>query len=419
MSNSHVRMSRGRKFGALLVASLFGASLCRDVQSAANPWDEPQEATEAISSPDLYAWKLFVALNWPADAAQRRADSTKPFGENSMTVWESWKLSSGRKNEVFLAGGADPGEWLPGSPAGPRRVQDFESMPLQQSPRFRSGRARPQFDPNTSPFGRNENHLNRAAYEFIRAHELYNVDGQEKALNIAQDVFAKALSEGRAVDAREYKMNFPLAAKEVKAQWRTIPEADKPRYRWVEFVDSTGARKVFGLTALHITTKDLPNWLWATFEHVDNPSRDGAEAWMLPTRDTAAGRKGFPDGMGIEGTRWENYRLRGTQTEFVNSVGETTRLANSQIEQGFQTSASCITCHARAAIGRRIGADETANRLPIFEHEYPPTVVGSVGMLEESLFVRRTAENPVPGTLDYLQLDFVWSLSRAVRKTAP
>jgi hypothetical protein len=407
------------QFWSLAITTVVSALVSLDVVIATEAWEEPQDTAEALTSPDRYAWRLFVALNWPADVAQRKADSAKKFGENETTVWEAWKLSSGRNDEVFLDNGADPGPWLSGTATVKRKLEDFESMPLQQAPRFKKKKLKPQFDPSTSPFGRNENHMNKAAYEFIRSQELYNIDGQEKLLEASQAIFDKALAEDRPVDAREYKLNFPLAAKEVKTQWRPITATDKPRYRWVEFVDNTGAAKLYGLTAIHITTKDLPNWLWATFEHVDNPNRDGAEAWALSTRDTAARPKGFPADMGIEGTRWENYRLRGTQTEFVNSVGEVTLLANSQIEQGFQTTSSCISCHARAAIGRRLEDAEEANRLPIFEHEYATSVAGSVGNLAESIFVTRSIENPKAGNLDYLQLDFVWSLFRAQRKAAP
>ena len=65
----------------------------------------------------------------------------------------------------------------------------------------------------------------------------------------------------------------------------------------------------FGLTALHITTKDLPNWLWATFEHVDNPARPGNEKWELASRDSfACDRAPFdcnraPQGLGLQGTK--------------------------------------------------------------------------------------------------------------------
>ena len=82
---------------------------------------------------------------------------------------------------------------------------------------------------------------------------------------------------------------------------------------------------------------------------------------------------------------------------------------------------SCITCHARAAIGPRIGDTAGANRLSIFKHMLPQTGgghlrIGNVGALPEEIFVRRTFGNMVTGEIDYLQLDFVWSLMRAQRQ---
>jgi hypothetical protein len=34
----------------------------------------------------------------------------------------------------------------------------------------------------------------------------------------------------------------------------------------------------------------------------------------------------------LQGTKWENYRLRGTQIDFIDSMGVPTLLGNSQIE---------------------------------------------------------------------------------------
>jgi hypothetical protein len=256
--------------------------------------------------------------------------------------------------------------------------------------------------------------MNKEAYEFIRDNSLYNVEGQEALFEKAAQLFMKASAEGRPVDFSEFRIDFPVNAKEVKTQWRPIGEQEKNRYRWEEFTDDQGTVHLYGLTAMHITTKDVPNWLWATFEHVDNPQRDGAEPWILPTRDRAAGPAGFPEGLGIEGTRWQNYRLRGAQIEFTNPTGHATLLANSQIEHGFQTSSSCITCHARATIGPKVR--RAANRLSIFHHVYESALVGNVGVLDESLFVRNSLSEPITGELQYLPLDFVWSLMRANRK---
>ena len=241
-------------------------------------WQEPQDTEAAINSPDLYAWKLFVALNWPADVAARMADKDRMFGENADTVWESWKLSSGENDEVFLKDGVDPGPWIS---ADPRRMQqegqqierntrDFEREPLQQLQGLRRN-MRAAFDDDRSPKGLNENHINRAGYDFIRENELYNIDGQEQLFAEAKQKFDQARAAGRAIAPHEYKLHFPVGAKEVKAQWRQISVEDKPRYRWAEFKNRDGSIQLYGLTSLHITTKDIPNWFWATFEHVDNP----------------------------------------------------------------------------------------------------------------------------------------------------
>lgn len=385
--------------------------------SSAPPlWMEPQDTEAALVDTDRYAWRLFVALNWPADVDKRTADSNRQFGENATTVWESWKLSSGRNDEVFLDGGVSPGPWLPGGGRSSRNLEELETLPLQQLERLRRGKdqSSDQFDPSI-PIGRNENHMNKEAYEFIVGNGLYNVEGQEALFAKADQLFMKASSEGRPVDFSEYRVDFPQVAKEVKAQWRPIGEQEKDRYRWEEFIDGDGNKRIYGLTALHITTKDLPNWLWMTFEHVDNPNRDGAESWVLPSRDRSAGAKGYPDGLGIDGTRWQYYRLRGAQSEFTTPTGEPTLLANSQVEQGFQTTSSCITCHARAAIGPNVR--RAANRPSIFQSQHGDEVIGSTGVLEESLFVRKSFSNPVTGELQYLPLDFVWSLMRAKRSS--
>lgn len=424
LSKSSVSDKNARSSNNLDTALLADAQSVVATSLTTELWREPRDTVAAINNPDLYAWRLFVALNWPANVSQRQADPNRAFGEAATSVWESWKLSSGPNDQVFLTDGVDPGEWITNNddrlqvPLA-RRVKDFETEPLQQ--RQRMGRGHADFDPNLASNGLNENHLNEDAYDFIREHELYHVEGQEKLVDEAKKLFESAAKQNRVVAAHEYKLHFPVGAKEIKAQWRPITSEDKPRYHWAEFTANDGSKLLFGLTAMHITTKDIPNWFWATFEHTDNPTRTGAEAWQTPTVDSSANSRGFPSGLGIEGTRWENYRLRGTQVDFTDSFGEPTILANSQIEQGFQTSSSCITCHARAAIGHRLAGQATANRLSIFKTELPQSnrpsiVLGNIGVLPQELFVQRTFDNSVTGELKYLQLDFVWSLMRAQRK---
>jgi len=382
----------------------------------AQAWEEPQDTSTALNRPDEYAWRLFVALSWPADPARREADPDKKFGEAGMAVWESWKNS----NDVFLANGADPKPWLEQPESLIRDFQDFDPMPLQQLVREQMATGdlglQPAFDPN-DPQG-NEVRMNKATFDFIATNGLYHLGGQEQFFY-----------DGKRID-------FPLAAKEVKAQWRPIREADKPKYHWAA-VRRDGQTEVWGLTAIHITTKDLPNWFWATFEHVDNPNLAEAEPWLLPSHDRFGCTQPPFDcnqapaevaGVRLTGTKWENYRLRGTQIDFVDSTGKPTVLANSQIEQGFQLSSSCITCHATATIGPRLvdpqlNPRQVAQRLHFFVLSSRGDIEGRVGSPPPSLFdLRRLGLPNLPGERPsriFSQTDFVWSLFRARRKPAP
>lgn len=359
------------------------------------PWAEPQDAAQAINSPDAYAWRLFVALNWPADSAKRAADPKKKLGVEGPVVWETWKNA----RDVFLPKGSDPGPWLAGgAPAGPRPIDTFDALPLQQQLRRRMSGGGVKFDPLSAEAADNETRLNKDTYEFVRKHELYNVDGQ--------------LAYFRSSATH---LSFDVGAKETKAQWREINAADKPRYHWAEVVKKDGSKIIYGLTALHITTKDLPNWFWATFEHVDNPKLPGNESWLLPSRDTFACKGKAPDcnaaptGIGLEGTKWINYRLRGTQVDFTDPTGRPTLLANSQPEQFFQTTSSCMTCHSRASIGLINGDPD---RLSVFK----PNGDGEVGPIQEAWYWTGSVNNPDGRTQVYKPLDFVWSLFRAQPK---
>jgi hypothetical protein len=172
--------------------------------------------------------------------------------------------------------------------------------------------------------------------------------------------------------------HFKNAAKEVKAQWYPIRDADKPRYLWREVKNPNGSTATYGLVSLHVITKDLPNWFWSDFGHVDCESQRGAcdpsslkqlfgndfvqeEAKTEPVDPTTRGPEAPSGSNGVRketiGSIWQNYILRGAQIDFVTPFGAATVLSNPVIENGFQNS-SCMSCHARASVGpRRTGAN--------------------------------------------------------------
>jgi hypothetical protein len=99
---------------------------------------------------------------------------------------------------------------------------------------------------------------------------------------------------------------------------------------------------------------------------------------------------------------WKSYRLKGTQTQFVNNDGTATLLGSSVNEGGFVNTASCISCHVQASVNT--------------DGDIGVPGVGSTGRL--NLLGIDTVVSGPPVTGDYysrgttrqqaVQTDFVW-----------
>lgn len=327
-----------------------------------------QNGGSILNDPTSHSWDLFIKLN-----------AAVPNDPEGRVVWETWIL--GRK--VFENPNKAP-DWDPVAPAA-RTLATNEAVPLQQLIRqqMRQGGVQgsivPAFDPAAGV--NNETRMNKPAFDFIVSNNLYYAEGIE--------AFAAA---GRKVD-------FPKDSIEVKAQWRRIAPAQAARYHTAKVRNDNGQEELWGLTSMHITTKELPNWVWATFEHKENPEREGVLPDVQPQNQPAQ----------LIGTKWENYVLRGTQLEFTDSIGRPTRLASSQIEAGFQNTSSCISCHALATV-----------------NPYPPVPAGGINFLRffdenGDAFVgppdpRKFIDPGNETQMRFTQLDFVWSFSRARRR---
>ncbi len=275
-------MSPGHLF-AIVLAILLTAPF--DAARAQELWKEPQDSAEASNNPDRYAWRLFVALNWPADVKEKKADTSKNFGDakSGPVVWETRRSANNNAPDTaYPMDGSDPGPWLSKQTPADKPIASFDRGSLQQQALLKALRhpnePLPAFEEDIAQGLDNEElvnetRLNETTFGFVRAAKLYNVDEQIKLFT----------SGTKTID-------FPLAAKEVKAQWREIGEIDKARYHWVKSTNG----KLYGLTAIHITTKDLPKWFWATFEHIDNrlPESQGGRkfnvGWNLKSRDSFA-----------------------------------------------------------------------------------------------------------------------------------
>ena len=91
-------------------------------------------------------------------------------------------------------------------------------------------------------------------------------------------------------------VRFPYGVKEVKAKWGGRSARRRvSRYHTLVVTLADGTQRLYGLTALHIASKDLPTWFWATFEHVDNPSLPDSDHWQIASHDDYACRGGPAD----------------------------------------------------------------------------------------------------------------------------
>jgi hypothetical protein len=299
--------------------------------------------TDASDWPSKHAWNLFVSLNHPAidkSVARGVPDCTKPFGSPDTTaVWETWRNAN---SEVYLKDGSEPPLW------DDTRLPDEAPGRVPQLPKLGS-EAGIAFSPTDGIFhnagGFGETRLNRATYEFVRNQCLFSVEGQQR--------YSKAVEAGA-----KPPIQFPPDSIEVKAAWLdfadpqgdgSVPSTPPEKQRTYYTAEFEG--KKFGLTALHILTKDLTNWFWASFHHKDAPSDNV--------------RMSSPDTYGpapeVQGTVWENYQLGGTQTDFTLPTGQTTLLSDHYVEFGFVRS-SCMTCHALAAISSEIATSQSGRK---------------------------------------------------------
>ena len=379
---------------------LQGSLLCLQAAFAWPPdWPDPAQVPDdpvaAVERSDEYAWRLFIALNWPRNHVGH--------ADPGRASWESWANAA----DVYRHDGADPGPWHAAGDLPIATQHRFEAPAAADLPNARhvvAGRMVPLRGSLARAARLVEIRMNRVAFDYIRAEELYNLDGQIR--HVAAGVPVK----------------FPAGAIELKASWRPIDAAEQERYHTLRVRFADGSTRLFGLDALNIAAKEQPEWFWASFEHVDNASRPGAEGWKLPSRDVFACGDAPPDcnrfPAGLDPVRgaWRNYRLRGTMTRYLDAAGNPQRLGNSQLEAGLQDSASCMTCHARAALALVDGMPE---RLPVFDVRRGEDVRarrGFVGVPDAAWYQRRATDGNA-GT-DFMSLDFVWSLAQARLKAA-
>jgi len=345
---------------------------------------------------DDYSWRTFIALNWPAESDKRGvADPNKDFGESAeRVVWQTWKAD----HETFLDNGVKPKLW---------EEADAGLMIKHYNQAGMRGEARGSLSDANGKYVRYEVRLNKVEFEDIRTRELY---------------LRKNLPKQGAPT-----LTFPIGSIELKAAWKEFTPTeltnDAMMRRFytskMEIVDPDGSARTatLGLIGFHIVhrTPTRREWIWSTFEHIDNvsgsqsvlhgvPSPAPANR-LLPKVDSANPPQANPTPVpvrrlkgvhpstqetnqlyrnlkGVKGTVWENYELIATQwpttpaateQEFIKNFegsypagagrpfpgdrSSRSSIANLTMETtaSFQRGTSCMKCHFRA--GKQAGTE--------------------------------------------------------------
>ncbi|MGV1909039.1 hypothetical protein [Agrobacterium vitis] len=319
-----------KKYLVILITSLIAAMsfACSGLaQTVADP---------AMTAPDENSWTLFLSVNAKA----------KTEGNNN-ALFETWASDADTftPKPVWPQGGS-PKSLVPRALSRLSHGAPIKALLVPGGNNDQPG----------TPI--EEVRRNHASFDYIVNNNLYKVSGLKAAFSKSDSI-----------------ISFPTDAIEVKANWIAVDglkafngfsgtAADAQKLYHV----NTAGGKDYALVAMHLISKQVPNWTWATFEHQDNPGRCdvigctdsfGAVPSVQPPLSQVESTTTYPAcaktpalkalfaGADID-PAYLNYCLKGSQTDTTTATGLTVRLGNSVTEKGFVAYSSCITCHGRA-----------------------------------------------------------------------
>jgi hypothetical protein len=285
---------------------------------------------------DSFSWLTFIAMCWPADSSSCGPDTVNGniLSGSGPLVWETY-LSS---DEVFVASPGQPEPWCGGLNAKKLGSTRFQKLPskVQELARktgvyrflHRNSKAPhgldqavggPLVDQN-GRFARYEVRMNHDEYNYIVQNALWDTAGQR--------TFAAA---DTAVLMPGGPSQFgPVGAMELKAAWKVLGKGDDSTkfytIRAIVYNDDSGEPSpgpnpvTLGLVGLHIARKTATqrNWVWSTFEHVDNLTT----SFFNPNCDTCIANVPLPPGTETELDTNGNPLNPPTQVTRVNPVGD-------------------------------------------------------------------------------------------------
>jgi hypothetical protein len=237
---------------------------------------------------DDFSWRSFVAMVWPAQTGQRGVpDTTKPVGTTGVPlVFETLKADW----EVFQPNGAAPSAWNDFTGQNPCGLSSvgFNDLILADFSKFGNL--------GLAGFGNLVGALGAQNGTYVRYQTGFN-----------QTEYTQILSQQLYLQANLHNVTFQNGSVDVKAAWIEMtgishPERYYTRTAWV-LDPGTGkcSQETVGLVGLHIVSKTptRPQWIWATFEQIDNIPQAGAQSPFAFNDGTATPMPTPPDPIGF------------------------------------------------------------------------------------------------------------------------
>jgi hypothetical protein len=248
------------------------------------PSDFPPNVS-GIAFFDDFSWRSFVAMVWPALQGQRgAADPSQKVGATAgPLVFETFKADW----ELFQPKGAAPSPWnsyaAGSNPCGLASVGPADFLLTSFSKFANLGQA--GFGKLVGPLvAQNRTYVRYLiGYNQIEFNQIMQPPGRPTA--------------PWYIRANLKNVSFPTGALDVKSAWIDMTNIANPghyytRPAWVfDLQANTCSQKTVGLVGLHIVQKTptRPQWIWSTFEQIDN---------VPPYGQTGGGPYAFNDGTG-------------------------------------------------------------------------------------------------------------------------
>jgi hypothetical protein len=326
------------------------------VASAAAPAAKQEVAKPTLgdaNSEAMYAWFLFVQAVTPANGSLTFETWTEQCQLNPAMAGCPPQSAGGAKVRTLHASALARKATLSAAKASETTQPGSECNPMSTSP---VGGYPPPSNVTASAQFCEEVFVNPPEVAFVNANGLRSLNGQ------------KAYGS-----TRSNAITFPWTAIEIKADWVPTSSFANPTFTcpdptnklYTETINGT----CYALVGLHISSKVLPNWLWATFEPasvVTNPNRCDPklydtcfDPWGTTSKAPYGKGQTVPQSTQLQSLMtsaklnkaFSNYYLTGVQTQFVDSKGAPVPLGSSFVEFNAGVppgQASCITCHRYA-----------------------------------------------------------------------